>query len=52
MVEEPTSPIEGVIFLSSTSEQLIGKELEIPSREEEEEEYFLENPLVEELEEE
>lgn len=49
--EDPTSSIEGVIFLSSTREKLLGQELEIPNEEEEEENYF-NLPLIEELKEE
>ena len=45
--ESPTSPTIGVIFLSSTGEQILGEELEIPSEEEELETYY-EKPLVEE----
>ena len=48
--EDPTSPTEGVIFLSSTREQLLGQELQIPREDEVEETYF-NIPLIEELEE-
>lgn len=48
-VEQPTSPTEVVTFLSSTGEQLLGKELEVPS--EEEQEIYSNIPLVEEQEE-
>ena len=44
--EDPTSPTQGVVFLSSTRERLLGQELEIPSEEEEEETYFS-LPLIE-----
>lgn len=50
VVEEPTSLIEGVIFLSSRREQILVEELEVPS--EVEEETLSEVPLVEEPEEE
>lgn len=50
VVEEPTSPTKGVIFLSSTGEQLLRQELKVPS--EEEEETYFNIPLVEEPEEE
>ena len=45
--EDYTSTTEGVIFLSSTREQILGQELEIPGEEEEEETYF-NIPLIEE----
>lgn len=48
--EDLASPTEGVIFLSSIGEKLVGQELEIPSEEEEEETYF-NIPLIEEPEE-
>ena len=38
--ENPTSPTTGVIFLSSTGEQILGEKLEVPSEEEEQETYF------------
>jgi len=45
VVDEPTSPTEGVIFLSSTREPILGQEWEVSSEEEEEEEtYFI--PLI------
>ena len=47
--EDPTSTTEGVVFLSSTRERLLGQDLEIPSEEEEEETYF-NLPLIEEIE--
>lgn len=44
--EDPTSTKEGIIFLSSTKQQLLGQEMEIPS--EEEEETYSNIPLIEE----
>lgn len=35
VVEEPTYPTEGFIFISSIGEQLLGQELEVPIEEEE-----------------
>lgn len=34
--EDPTSPATGIIFLSSTREQLLAQELEVPSEKQEE----------------
>lgn len=48
--ENPTSPTTRVVFLSSTDEQILGEELEIPS-EEEEQETYIGHPLIEEPEE-
>ena len=38
--EDPRSPTEGVTFFTSTGEHILAEELEIPSEEEEEENFF------------
>lgn len=43
---DPTSPTTGITFLSSTREQLLAQEFEVPTEEEEKETYF--KPLIEE----
>ena len=45
--EDPTSLTTRMVFLSSTGEQILGEELEIPHEEEEEETHF-DYPLIEE----
>jgi len=46
---DPTSPIARIVFLSSTGEQILPQELEVPTKEEEEETYI--KSLIEEREE-
>ena len=45
--QDPTSPPEGVIFLTTSGEQILTQELEVPSEEKEEEIYY-NIPLIEE----